>query len=131
MKKRILERFSVSKSKPFRAFMHCRQKKGQAVQDYYHTTAKQRLGSLDALKYDHIVYGLTDGLLQEMKITEATLQFFTPPRGLQKHNMWKAFPGGSVREVEVLTLRRSLKRVTHCLVVCPRSTQFYLPLQLS
>lgn len=87
--------------------MHCRQKKGQAVQDYYHTTAKQRLGSLDALKYDHIVYGLTDGLLQEMKITEATLQFFTPPRGLQKHNMWKAFPGGSVRKVEVLTTTKS------------------------
>lgn len=37
LKERMMERVSASVAEPFRAFIHCRQKRGQAVKEYYNS----------------------------------------------------------------------------------------------
>lgn len=78
MTERSLERFRVPIANPFKALLRCRQKNGQAAQEYYNT--KQRLGSLCGQKDDHVISGLTDGLLPEIELAIASVTVSIPSR---------------------------------------------------
>lgn len=76
VRERMVARFGTPVVDPFRAFIHCRLRKGQTVRQYY--DEKKRLGSLAELKDQHIVSGLTDGLPAEMEMAFVSLTVSTP-----------------------------------------------------